>query len=220
LSHTDRTTIHRHGDRARHDRAELLELLDSVLVCHLGLVRDGHPLVLPTIFAVDPDGPDLDGTVYLHGSVAARSLVDAPGSELCLTWTAVDALVLARSGFHHSMNYRSAVLIGTGRLVTDPAEKRRALDLVVDHVVPGRAQTLRDHHRKELAATSVVAVSLREVSMKQRTGPPVDDREDVEAGIWAGLLPLRATAGEPVSADDAAGVAVPADVQLRAQALG
>jgi nitroimidazol reductase NimA-like FMN-containing flavoprotein (pyridoxamine 5'-phosphate oxidase superfamily) len=184
------------------------------------MVRDGHPLVLPTIFAVDPHGPDPDGTVYLHGSVAARSLVDAPDTELCVTWTQVDALVLARSGFHHSMNYRSAVLIGRGRLVDDPAERRHALDLVVDHVIPARSATLRDHHRKELAATTVVAVPMREVSMKQRTGPPADDIEDVEAGVWAGLLPLRMTAGELVTADDAAGVPVPEDVRRRAQAWG
>jgi len=219
LSPTDRTVIGRLNDRSRQDRAELLALLDSVLICHLGMVRDGHPLVLPTIFAVDPDGPDLDGTVYLHGSVAARSLVDAPDAELCVSWTQVNAIVLARSGFHHSMNYRSAVLIGKGRAVTDPDERRRALDLIVDHAVPGRSATLRPHSRKELAATAVVAVAMHEASLKQRTGGPNDDREDVEAGVWAGLLPLRLSADEVETADDAADIPVPDDVLRRARAL-
>ncbi len=184
------------------------------------MVRDGHPLVIPTIFAVDPDGPDLDGTLYLHGSVAARSLLDAPDQELCVTWTQVDALVLARSGFHHSMNYRSAVLIGVGRLVDDPEERRRALDLVVDHVVPGRSATLRGHHRKELAATAVVALSLHEASVKQRTGFSNDDKADIDAGVWSGVLPLRLAADEIVTSADAADVPVPPDVVRRAQAFG
>ena len=215
LSATERTTIRRHSDRARLDRAELLEVLDSALICHLGMIRDGHPLVIPTIFATDPAGPDRDGTVYLHGSVASRSLVDAPDQQLCVTWTQLDGLVLARSGFHHSMNYRSAIVIGKGRRVDDTAEKRRALDLLVDHVVPGRSTTLRPHQRRELAATSVVALSLHEASLKRRDGGPSDDDDDVTAGGWAGVLPLRVTAGDPVTSADAHGVPVPADVLRR-----
>ncbi|MBA2559259.1 MAG: pyridoxamine 5'-phosphate oxidase family protein [Propionibacteriales bacterium] len=217
LSPTDRTTIRRLSDRARTDRAELFDLLDSAVICHLGMILDGRPLVLPTVFAPDPDGPDKGGTVYLHGSVAARSLVEAPDQDVCVTWTQVDGLVLARSGFHHSMNYRSAVAIGRGRLVVDPQEKRRALDLVVDHVVPGRSATLRGHHRKELAATSVIAVALHEASLKQRTGDPVDDSDDIATGRWAGVLPLKVTTGEIVTAGDAQGVPVPSDVRRLAQ---
>jgi nitroimidazol reductase NimA-like FMN-containing flavoprotein (pyridoxamine 5'-phosphate oxidase superfamily) len=218
LSPTPRTEIRRHADRALGDRAELYRILDEAPYCHLGVVRDGHPLVIPTVFGVDPNGPDSGGTLYLHGSVAARSLVDAPGRELCVTCTHVDGLVLARSGFHHSMNYRCAVVIGLGRLVEDPQEKRDALDRVVDHVVPGRSATLRPASRKELAATRVVALPLFEASVKRRTGGPVDDASDIAAGVWAGVLPLRLAAGDLVTDPDARGVPVPGDVIRRAQA--
>jgi nitroimidazol reductase NimA-like FMN-containing flavoprotein (pyridoxamine 5'-phosphate oxidase superfamily) len=217
LSPTSRTTIRRLGDRALSDRAELYAVLDEALYCSLGVVRDGHPLVIPTVFATDPDGPDRGGTMYVHGSVAARSLVDAPGADLCVTVTLVDGLVLARSGFHHSMNYRSAVVIGRGRLVDDPKEKAHALELVVDHAVPGRAATLRGPSRKELAATTVVALPLYEASVKRRTGDPVDDADDVAAGAWAGVLPLRMVTGDVLSAHDATGTPVPDDVVRRAQ---
>jgi nitroimidazol reductase NimA-like FMN-containing flavoprotein (pyridoxamine 5'-phosphate oxidase superfamily) len=219
LSPTCRTRIHRHGDRALLDRAELYAILDESPYCHLGVVRDGHPLVIPTVFAPDVDGPDPGGTVYLHGSVAARSLVEAPGRDLCVTCTIVDGLVLARSGFHHSMNYRSAVVIGRGRLVDDPREKRHALDLVVDHVVDGRAATLRAPSRKELAATTVVALPLFEASVKRRAGGPVDDAGDIASGVWAGVLPLRLLAGDVVTSEDADGLPVPDDVARRAQAF-
>ncbi len=220
LSPTGRTRLGRHSDRARSDRAELLAILDSALICHLGLIVDDHPVVLPTVFGVDPAGPDSGGSLYLHGSVAARSLVAAPHQDVCVTCTQVDGLVLARSAFTHSMNYRSAVIIGRGRLVDDEQEKRHALALVVDHVVPGRAATLRGHRTKELAATAVVAVPLHEASVKVREGDPVDDKEDVEAGTWAGVLPLETRAGQVVTASDALGVPVPPDVAARAQAFG
>jgi nitroimidazol reductase NimA-like FMN-containing flavoprotein (pyridoxamine 5'-phosphate oxidase superfamily) len=180
---------------------------------------DGHPVVLPTVFGLDPSGPDQGGTLYLHGSVAARSLVAAPHVDLCVTCTLVDALVLARSGFHHSMNYRSAVVIGRGRIVMDPREKRRALDLVVDHVVPGRSSTLRAHSKKELAATTVIALPLHEASVKVREGGVSDDPADVDAGVWAGVVPLRVTAGDVVTDQLSAGLAVPTEVVCRAQAL-
>lgn len=180
---------------------------------------DGHVVVLPTVFATDPGGPDDGGTLYLHGSVAARSLVVAPDQDICVTCTQVDGLVLARSGFHHSMNYRSAVVIGRGRLVTDQEEKRGALDLIVDHAVPGRARTLRSHTAKELVATSVIALPLREASVKQRSGGPVDDADDVAAGIWAGVLPTHLVAGPLEVAEDAAGIPVPADVLAVAEEL-
>jgi uncharacterized protein len=218
LSPTPRTTVLR-GKRARTDRESLHETLDAGLICHLGVVVDGVPRVLPTAYGFDLHGPDRDGTLYLHGSVAARSLVEAPGQPVCVTITVVDGLVLARSGFNHSMNYRSAVVIGVPRQVSDPAEQEHALAVLVDHLVPGRAATLRAHTRKELVATAVLALPLHEASVKTRSGDPGDDPEDVATAVWAGVLPLREVAGAPVpSADCAPGVAVPADVRARAQA--
>jgi len=219
LSPSERTTVRRHSDRGLSDRAALLGLLDEALICHLGVVIDGAPVVLPTAFGVDPNGPDLDGTVYLHGSVAARSLRTGLSSDLCVTVTQLDGLVLARSAFHHSMNYRSAVIMGSGRLVDEEQEKVRALDLIVDHVVPGRAAALRPHLRKELAATVVVAVSLHEASMKQRVGDPVDDSPDIAAGVWAGVVPLGVTADRVDTSADAGEAEVPQHVVRRATAL-
>lgn len=215
LSPTPRTTLHRHSDRAGTDRQILHEVLDGALICHLGVLVDGAPVVLPTAFGFDPDGPDEGGTLYLHGSVAAQSLRAGAQREVCVTVTVVDGLVLARSAFHHSMNYRSALVLGRPRLVTDPAEKVRALNLVVDHAVPGRAATLRAHTRKELAATSVLGLALAEASVKVRAGDPVDDEPDVAAGGWAGLIPIRLVASGVVTAADAVGQQPPADVRAR-----
>ena len=220
LSPTERTQINRHSERGATDRADLLEVLGESLVCHLGVVMDGYPLVVPTVFGVDPDGPDAGGTLYLHGSVAAGSLRAASSADLCVTCTLVDGLVLARSGFHHSMNYRSAVVIGPGRIVDDQAEKRRALDLVVDHVVPDRSTTLRAHTRKELAATAVVALPLREASVKRRSGGVADDEADVSAGVWAGVVPLSTAAGSIEVDADAAHLPTPSDVLARVARLG
>jgi uncharacterized protein len=220
LSPTSRTELRRHRDRARTDRGDLLDVLRASLVCHLGVIVDGHPVVLPTVFGVDPDGPDAEGTLYLHGSVASRSLLAAPGQDLCVTCTVVDGLVLARSAFHHSMNYRSAVVIGRGRSVVDDREKRRALDLVIDHVVPGRSATLRPHTRKELAATAVVALPLYEASVKARTGGVSDEASDVAAGVWAGVLPLHLAAGALETDELSAQIAAPPDVAARAQSFG
>ena len=215
LSPTARTRVRRHPERARTDRADLLAVLGEALICHLGVTMGGHPVVLPIVFGVDPDGPDEGGTLYLHGSVAAGVLSAAPEQDVCVTVTHVDALVLARSAFHHSMNYRSAVVIGRARTVEDEAEKRRALDLIVDQVVPGRSATLRDHSRKELAATTVVALPLAEASVKQRSGGVSDDQADVDAGVWAGVLPLRTVADDVVVDADAATLSVPDDVRRR-----
>jgi nitroimidazol reductase NimA-like FMN-containing flavoprotein (pyridoxamine 5'-phosphate oxidase superfamily) len=219
LSPTARTTVRRGAQRALSDRAALLDVLGAAVVCHLGVLVDGVPLVIPTAFGVDPDGPDRDGTLYVHGSVASRSL-RALDQDVSATVTVLDGLVLARSAFHHSMNYRSAVVVGRPRPVVEEAERLRALDLVVDQVVPGRAATLRAHTRKELAATAVVALPLHEASVKARSGGPVDDGADVAEGGWAGVVPLRLVAGAPVTADDAAGHEVPADVLARAHGLG
>lgn len=223
LSPTPRSTVVRGHRRAASDRAVLHEVLRESLVCHLGVVvgegAEAHPLVVPTAFGWDPDGPDEGGTVYLHGSVAARSLLAAPGRTVCATFTLLDGLVAARSAFHHSMNHRSAVVLGVPRVVEDLAERVHALDRVVDQCVPGRAATLRPHTRRELAATAVLALPLHEASVKTRAGDPVDDEVDVATGTWAGTVPLRLVAGAPTTAADAAGDPPP-DVVRRAGGLG
>lgn len=218
LSPTARTTITRGRNRAVGDRAELHALLDDALVAHLGVSVGEHPVVLPVAFAVDLDGPDEGGTLYVHGSIAARWLNRAEATTVCVTITEVDGLVAARSAFHHSMNYRSAVVVGVARIVDDAGEKAHALALTVDHMVPGRAATLRPSTRKELAATAVLAVPLVEASLKVRAEGPVDDPEDVEAGVWGGVIPIRRTSAAPVAADDATGP-VPEDVVRRAADL-
>ena len=212
LSSTPRTRITRHRERGSEDRADLFAIIGEALVCHVGLVRDGAPIVLPAIHAADPDGPDEGGTLYLHGSVAAPWLLQAPGQAVCATFTLVDALVLARAAFSHSMNYRSAVVLGAARRVEDPAERDRALRLIVDHVIPGRSATLRANTRKELAATSVIAIPLAEASVKARVGGPKDEPDDVATGTWAGVVPLSVTAGQ-VQPDQ--GGVVPEDVRRR-----
>ncbi|MGH3358848.1 MAG: pyridoxamine 5'-phosphate oxidase family protein [Nocardioidaceae bacterium] len=203
LSPTPRTHVIRSRERAATEREALHDVLEEGLIAHLGIVIDGAPRVLPTAFAYDLDGPDRDGTLYFHGSVASRSLVDAPAETVCMTITLVDGLVLARSGFHHSMNYRSAVVIGSPRRVDDAAERDHALDLIVDRLVPGRAATLRSPTRKDLAATTVLALPLHEASVKSRSGDPKDDDADVEAGdTWAGVVPLRTVREEPIRGAD------------------
>lgn len=194
LSPTPRSTPHRRRERARHDPAELFALLDSGLVCHLGLVLDGAPVVLPTGYGRDGD------TLYLHGSSAAASLMAASqGAPVCVTVTRLDGVVYARSAFHHSLNYASAVIHGTARKVTDDAERRHGLRTLVEHLAPGSWEHSRPPTRKELAATTVLALPLDEASVKVRTGPPLDDDSDVSAGrAWAGILPLSTSWGAPV----------------------
>lgn len=220
LSPTPRSTPRREKERAQSDREALHDVLDASIVCHLAVVVDGVPLALPTVFAADLEGPDEGGTLYLHGSVASRSLRQGPDQEVSVTMTVLDGIVLARSGFNHSMNYRSAVVIGRPRVVTDEAERAHALDLLVDHAAPGRSATLRRPTRKELAATTVLALPLEEASVKRRTGDPTDEDADVEAGgVWAGVLPLRLTASDPVTSADVVDVPVPEHVARRAAGL-
>lgn len=211
LSPTPRTTVRRGRTRLVEHRSALHALLDDALVAHLGVVVGDHPLVLPVAFGVDLDGPDEGGSLYVHGSVAARWLRSAEDATVCVTITELDGLVVARSAFHHSMNYRSAVIIGRARIVDDPDERHRALDLIVDHMIPGRAATLRASTRKELAATALLAVPLHEASMKARAGGAGDEPDDVAAGGWAGHIPLSRVAGAPLADPDARGP-VPADV--------
>jgi nitroimidazol reductase NimA-like FMN-containing flavoprotein (pyridoxamine 5'-phosphate oxidase superfamily) len=220
LSPTPRSSPRRERERAQADRAALYDVLDAALVCHLGVLVDGVPMALPTVFGVDLDGPDEGGTVYVHGSVASRSLVQAPAQDVSVTMTVLDGLVLARSGFMHSMNYRSAVVVGRPRVVTDEQERSHALDVLVDHVVPGRSAALRRPTRKELAATAVLALPLYEASVKRRSGDPEDEDFDVAAGgVWAGVVPLATTAGPACTAADADEIDVPGHVLARVAGL-
>jgi nitroimidazol reductase NimA-like FMN-containing flavoprotein (pyridoxamine 5'-phosphate oxidase superfamily) len=191
---SERARVRRLPERAGYDRAAIVSVLDEGFICHLGFLgRDGHPVVIPTTYGRRGD------TVYVHGSPAAgmvRSL--RGGLDASLSVTLVDGLVLARSAFHHSINYRSVVLFGHAREVTDGAEKSTALDAIVDHIVPGRRASLRPNTKKELSSTAVLALGIDEGSAKFRSGPPVDDAEDMDAAVWAGVLPLALTPGEPV----------------------
>jgi nitroimidazol reductase NimA-like FMN-containing flavoprotein (pyridoxamine 5'-phosphate oxidase superfamily) len=199
---TDRTVPTRSPDRASYDRELVHSILDEAYVCHLGFVRDGAPVVLPTLYA------RVDERLYVHGSTGSRPLraagQAAPGLPVCLTVTHVDGLVLARSAFHHSINYRSVVVHGVAHDVTDPEEKRQALDALVDHVVPGRSADSRPANKKELAATAVLRLDLDEVSAKLRTGGVNDEPEDLGLPHWAGVVPVRKTYGAPIADPDLA----------------
>ncbi|MYS95205.1 MULTISPECIES: pyridoxamine 5'-phosphate oxidase family protein [Streptomyces] len=199
---TDRTVPTRSADRASYDKDLVHSLLDEAYVCHLGFVRDGAPVVLPTLYA------RVGERLYVHGSTGSRPLREAgqadPGLPVCLTVTHVDGLVLARSAFHHSINYRSVVVHGVAHDVTDPEEKRQALDALVDHVVPGRSADSRPANRKELAATAVLRLDLDEVSAKVRTGGANDEPEDLALPHWAGVVPLRKGYDAPVPNPDLA----------------
>ncbi|MFD4630539.1 pyridoxamine 5'-phosphate oxidase family protein [Streptomyces sp. NPDC058284] len=210
---TGRTTPTRSAERASYDQESVHAILDEAYVCHLGFVRDGAPVVLPTLYA------RVGERLYVHGSTGSRPLRMAgaaaseerdPGLPVCLTVTHVDGLVLARSAFHHSINYRSVVVHGTAHQVTDPEEKRAALDALVDHVVPGRAADSRPANAKELAATAVLRLDLREVSAKARTGGPNDEPQDMDLPHWAGVVPLSKGRGALIpSADLAPDIEVP-----------
>ncbi|NEC90193.1 pyridoxamine 5'-phosphate oxidase family protein [Streptomyces sp. SID12501] len=186
---TDRTVPTRSAAKASYDKESVHAILDEGYVCHLGFVRDGAPVVLPTLYA------RLGERLYVHGSTGSRPLRMAgqpdPGLPVCLTVTHVDALILARSAFHHSINYRSVVVHGIAHQVTDPDEKRLALDVLVDNVVAGRSADSRPANAKELAATAVIRIDLDEVSAKMRTGGVNDEPEDLTLPHWAGVVPLR-----------------------------
>jgi nitroimidazol reductase NimA-like FMN-containing flavoprotein (pyridoxamine 5'-phosphate oxidase superfamily) len=192
---SDRVRLRRKRERGSYDRATIDAILDEALIAHLGIVdRQGQPFVIPTLHARSGD------VVYCHGSTASRTLrALAAGAPVCLTVSLIDGLVLARSAMHHSANYRSAVLVGRARLVDDEAEKRTALQAVVEHIVPGRWDDVRAPTDNELAATSVLAIPIEEASAKVRTGGPLDDEEDYALPAWAGVIPLvnRPLAPEP-----------------------
>ncbi|GAA3171106.1 MULTISPECIES: pyridoxamine 5'-phosphate oxidase family protein [Streptomyces] len=211
---TERTVPTRSADRAAYDRETVHAILDEGYVCHLGFVRDGAPVVLPTLYGRVGD------RLYLHGSTGSRPLRAAgqpdPGLAVCVTVTHVDGLVLAKSAFHHSINYRSVVVHGTAHQVTDPQEKAAALDALVDHVLPGRSADSRPGNTKELAATAVIRLDLREVSAKIRAGGPNDEPEDLALPHWAGVLPVAPVYGTPIPADSQdAGIPEPAYLTAR-----
>lgn len=206
---TDRTRVRRHSERAHYDEATVHEILDAGLVGHLAFLQDGDPIAVPMLYVRVGD------QLYLHGSPQSRVLgLAREGARLCLTVTLVDGLVLARSAFHHSINYRSVVVLGTGRRVDAREEKLEAMRLLVEHIVPGRSDDARGPSEGELKATEIVAMTLSEASAKVRSGPPIDSKADLELPIWAGVLPVKLTAGEPI-ADAGCPLPVPEYVRAR-----
>ena len=191
LSSTPRTTLRRHRERGMTDRADLYAVLDAGLICHLGVISGGVPMVLPTAYGRDGD------TLYVHGSSANGAYGAADGQQVCVTVTHLDGLVCARSVFTHSVNYRSAIVFGTATMVRDEDERWQALRTITDHLIPGRWAAARQPTRKEMAATAVLSVPLTEASVKIRTGMPKDEPEDLGLDVWAGVLPVWVTFGEP-----------------------
>lgn len=193
LRTTPRTQIRRHPERGSDERALAEAILDEGLVAHVGFAVDGQPFVMPMTYGRD------GRRLLLHGSVASRLMRKlADGAAVCVTVTHLDALVLARSSFHHSMNYRSVVLFGRARRIDDPAEAARALDAIVEHIVPGRTAEVRTSTPTEVRQTLVLELAIDEASVKVRTGGPRDDEADMSADVWAGILPLSTVAGSPL----------------------
>lgn len=194
---TTKTTLKRLPKRGVFDREAVYKILDDGFICHVGFVADEQPFVIPTGYA------RVDNTLYIHGSAASRMLrALATGIDVCVTVTLIDGLVLARSAFHHSVNYRSVVVLGQARLVESNEEKMTALEAFTEQVVRGRWAEIRWPNEQELKATSVLALPLEEVSAKVRTGPPLDDEEDMNYPVWAGVLPLHLAASAPITAPD------------------
>jgi hypothetical protein len=196
LKKTPRTTPRVKADRVDFDKAAAYAILDEALCCHVGFIDDGSPIVIPTI-------PwRLGDQLYFHGSHGSRlAKVMASGQPLCITTTLVDGLVLARSAFHHSMNYRSVVLFGQAREVDDEVEKARAFEALIDKIAPGRLAHVRPPTARELAATKLLVLTIDEGSVKTRQGPPIDSDDDLSWPVWAGVLPLVLTAASPVTDD-------------------
>jgi nitroimidazol reductase NimA-like FMN-containing flavoprotein (pyridoxamine 5'-phosphate oxidase superfamily) len=191
---TARTRVARLPDRGHYDEATIHSILDAAWLCHVGFILDGQPFVTPTLYGREGNH------VYFHGSAASRMLRHAAaGFPVCLEVTLVDGVVLARSAFHHSMNYRSVVVLGTAELVTDEAQKMRALEVITEHIIPGRWSDVRLPTAQEMKATSVLRLPITEASAKIRTGPPKDDEADYALPIWAGVVPLQTVAGEPIA---------------------
>lgn len=191
---TQRTTLKRLPKRANYEQDTVYQILDEGLVCHVGFVVDNQPYVIPTAYG------RVEDKLYIHGSPASRMLRTLQaGIQVCVTVTLLDGLVLARSAFHHSMNYRSVVVFGTASVVSDPEDKLKALHAFTEHIVPGRWEEIRQPSRNELAGTLVLSLPLVEASAKVRIGPPVDDEADYELPVWAGEIPLRLVADVPIN---------------------
>jgi uncharacterized protein len=191
---TERTAVKRLPTRGVYDKDVVHRILDEGLICHLGFIADRQPFVIPTIYV------RIGETIYVHGSPASRMLrALEQGASACVTVTHVDGLVLARSAFHHSMNYRSVVVFGTASLVDDPEQKREVLHALTDHLIRGRWEEIRQPSQQELKKTLMLAIPIQEASAKIRTGPPLDEEEDYPLSMWAGVVPLKLTAGEPVA---------------------
>jgi uncharacterized protein len=191
---TTRTTLKRLVERGEYDRGIVYRILDEAFVCHVGFIIDAQPYVIPTGYGRIGD------RLYIHGSAASRMLRSISGGiPICVTVTLVDGLVLARSAFHHSINYRSVIIFGTATLVSDLREKMAALETFTEHIIPGRWSEVRKPNEQELKATTVLVLALEEVSAKIRSGPPKDDLADQDIPVWAGELPLRVEAQVPVN---------------------
>ena len=190
---TDRTKLKRLPKRGHFDRETVYAILDEGFICHVGFASEGQPVVIPTGYA------RVDDKLYIHGSQASRMLRTLSGGvDVCVTVTLIDGLVLARSAFHHSMNYRSVVIFGRAKLIEDRDEKIAALIALSEHIIRGRWADVREPTEHEMRATTVLSLPLVEASAKIRTGPPLDDEEDYDLPIWAGIIPLRLEAGEPI----------------------
>ncbi len=193
---TPRTRVVRESDRGVYDRDTVNRILDEGFLCHVGFVVDGQPFVIPTSYGRNGD------VLYIHGSAASRMLRNLDrGVPVCVTVTLLDGLVLARSVFNHSMNYRSVVVLGTATLISTPEEKLAALRTLSEHILPGRWNDSRQPNEKELKATSVLRIPIEEFSAKVRVGPPIDDEPDYAFPTWAGVIPLETTVGTPIRDD-------------------
>jgi len=187
-----RVRVRRHADRGVYEQAVIEQILDEAYICHVGFVADGQPMVLPTVHV------RVGAAVYLHGAVANAMFAAAVDHSVCVTATIIDGLVMARSVYDHSMNYRSVVVLGVAEDVTDPDEKRMALRALVEHVVAGRSREAREPSDSDVRSTRVLRVAISEASAKIRSGPPKDAAENLALPIWAGVVPLRLVAGDPV----------------------
>ena len=205
INPTERTKLKRIPKRGAFDRETIYKILDEAFICHVGFAVENQPFVIPTAYGRQ------DETLFLHGSAASRLMREmAKGIDVCVTVTLLDGLVLARSAFHHSMNYRSVVIFGTAELVENESEKHEALRLFTEHIIPNRWNEIRAPNAKELKGTTVLRLEINEASAKIRTGDPVDDAEDYELNIWAGVIPLRVEAGKPIGdANLREGISVP-----------
>jgi uncharacterized protein len=194
IEQTERTKLKRIPKRGNFDRETVYKILDEAFICHVGFTVDGQTFVLPTAYGRNGD------VLYIHGSAASRMMREiSKGIDVCVTVTLVDGLVLARSAFHHSMNYRSVVIFGNAEIIADEAEKNNALFVLTEHIVRGRWDDVRPPNAKELKGTTVLRLPINEASAKIRTGDPIDDENDYNSDVWAGVIPLQVVAGKPIS---------------------